>query len=951
MHRLRFPLGACVLLVGLSLSCRALAAEVFLPAFPGAEGHGARTQGGRGGRVIAVTNLQDSGPGSLRAAIEETGPRTIVFRVSGTIDLQEDLRIREPFVTIAGQTAPGDGITLKRHPLMIEADEVIIRHLRVRLGDESGKTTDAISARYVKNVIIDHVSASWSIDETVSVYHCEDVTVQWCIISESLYQSHHTKGGSHGFGGIWGSNRGSYHHNLIAHHSSRNPRFASGSGFTDFRNNVIYNWGTQSIYGGERQQVGNPKFDFSTINVVANFFKPGPATRPGAVAHRIAEPSSRNQDADYGTWHVADNVVEGHAAVTADNWAGGVQPQDGDAFLSRVKLDQPWPAMPITPQSATDAYTAVLAHAGASLPRRDAVDLRLVEEVRSGAASFEGPAYRAKYDYPAAAPKTGIIDSQSQVGGWPELRSAAAPLDTDGDGMPDPWETRYGLDPGNPADGAQDADGDGYTNFEECLNATDPTVYVDYTGGGASLAPAASDRPRVLVTSDGEIDDECSLVRFLLYVNEWDVEGIITSSSQYHWHGHRWAGDDWAQPYLDAYAEVFPNLLKHDPRYPSPEFLRARTLLGNVKAEGEMDEVTPGSQRIVEVLLDHSDPRPIWIQAWGGTNTIARALKTIEETHPERMAEVAQKIRFYFIWEQDDTYQTYIRPHWGGFNITTIICDQFWAIAYQWNKILPADQQAYFKAAWMKANVLEDHGPLAALYQAHVPGSHGLAGDHDFTPGDFRSEGDSPAFLHTIPTGLRNLEFPDYGGWGGRFVRVRDNTWLDPVPEPGYRYPEGRWFTSTAWGRKYMRERYPADQELMHAYFEPQTRWLVAIQNDFAARADWCVQDYAGANHPPVVLLAHGEDLSARPGATVRLDAQRSRDPDGDALTCRWWQYREAGSFAGDVHIRSSDTPLASLTVPSTAAPGETIHLICEMTDHGVPRLTRYRRVIVTVSS
>ena len=214
-------------------------------------------------------------------------------------------------------------------------------------------------------------------------------------------------------------------------------------------------------------------------------------------------------------------------------------------------------------------------------------------------------------------------------------------------------------------------------------------------GGFSTLA--ASDKPRVLVTTDGEIDDECSLVRFLLYANEWDIEGIITSSSQYHWQGHKWAGDDWAQPYLEAYAKVYPNLIKHDPGYPTPEFLQSRTLLGNVKAEGEMDEVTPGSKRIVEVLLDDSDPRPIWIQAWGGTNTIARALKTIEEEHPEKMAAVAKKIRFYFIWEQDETYQSYIRPHWGKYGIPTIISDQFIALFYHWKKFLPADKQTYLR--------------------------------------------------------------------------------------------------------------------------------------------------------------------------------------------------------------------------------------------------------------
>lgn len=271
----------------------------------------------------------------------------------------------------------------------------------------------------------------------------------------------------------------------------------------------------------------------------------------------------------------------------------------------------------------------------------------------------------------------------------------------------------------------------------------------------ADSALAASEKPRVIVTSDGEIDDECSMVRFLLYANEWDIEGMITSSSQYHWQGHKWAGDDWVQPYLKAYAEVYPTLIKHDRGYPTPEFLQSRTLLGNVKKEGEMDEVTAGSRRIVEVLLDGSDARPIWIQAWGGPNTIARALKTIEEQHPEKMVSAAKKIRFYFIWEQDNTYQTYIRPRWGKFNIPTIISDQFIALAYEnQRRSVPQEKQRYFSAAWMNQNILRNHGPLLALYKAHDDGR-------------FRSEGDSPAFLHTIPTGLRNMESPDWGGWVG----------------------------------------------------------------------------------------------------------------------------------------------------------------------------------------
>jgi hypothetical protein len=421
--------------------------------------------------------------------------------------------------------------------------------------------------------------------------------------------------------------------------------------------------------------------------------------------------------------------------------------------------------------------------------------------------------------------------------------------------------------------------------------------------------------------------------------------GISKESSQ----GHKWAGDDWIYPYLDAYAQVYPNLVKHDPSYPTPEYLKVRTVLGNVKAEGEMDEVTAGSQLIVKVLLDETDDRPIWLLAWGGPNTIARALKFIEEEYPERMAEVAKKIRFFFIWEQDSTYQAYIRPHWGKYNILTIICDQFWAIAYQWNKILPEDKLAYFRGDWMKSNILEDHGALCSLYKAHIPGSHGLSGDTAFNDGDFRSEGDSPSFLHLINTGLRNMESPDWGGWGGRYVRVRENTWLDPVPVTGYVYPEGRWYTQTAWGRKYMREEYPANKELMDEYFKSIARWTDAFQNDFAARAEWCVVPYKEANHPPVVTLDHSIDLISKPGSIIQLSAKGTSDPDGDRLTYHWWHYDKADSYNGTIKIENEYNMEASFKVPSVINEEVTIHIVCEVCDDGTPQLTRYQRVIIKV--
>ncbi|MCB1094715.1 MAG: pectate lyase [Verrucomicrobiae bacterium] len=436
-------------------------------AFPTAEGYGKHTVGGRGGKVYAVANLNDSGEGSLREAVEAKGPRTVVFRVSGTIDLKSRLGIKNPNITIAGQTAPGDGICIKRYPLTIGADEVIIRYIRVRLGDESGQEADAVSSRYTKNIILDHVSASWSVDETMSIYHCENITVQWCLVSESLFESHH--GGNHGFGGIWGSNNSSYHHNLLAHHSGRNPRFASGCGNTDYRNNVIYNWGYSGCYGGEKQQKGNDQFNFTNINMVANYYKPGPATTPGNLRHTIASPSARDGLADLGKWFITNNVVEGNDQVTADNWDGGVSARGGSEAIAALKLDEPWPAMAINQQTAEEAYEAVLKNVGATLPKRDSVDARIIQEVRDGVATYEGAAYKEKKKVTDMSVITGIIDSQSEVGGWPELKSIPAPADTDQDGMPDDWETEKGLNPNDASDGNKIGD-DGYTMLELYIN-------------------------------------------------------------------------------------------------------------------------------------------------------------------------------------------------------------------------------------------------------------------------------------------------------------------------------------------------------------------------------------------------------------------------------------------------------------------------------------------------
>lgn len=460
---------------------------------------------------------------------------------------------------------------------------------------------------------------------------------------------------------------------------------------------------------------------------------------------------------------------------------------------------------------------------------------------------------------------------------------------------------------------------------------------------GCANANKPDAKPRVIITSDGEIDDECSMVRCLLYANEWDIEGIVTSSSQYHWHGHRWAGDDWIDPYLAAYSKIYPNLVKHDPEYPSPEYLKERTALGNVKTEGEMDEITAGSELIVKVLLDESDQRPIWLQAWGGTNTIARALKTIEEKHPEKMEDVANKIRLFLIWEQDSTYQAYIRPRWGKYDILTIISDQFEAIAYRWKNIQPKELQKYYSGSWMKENILENHGPLCSLYKAH------RGGDKGFVDGDFRSEGDSPAFMHQINTGLRNLESPDWGGWGGRYILVRENTWLDPVPEKGYSYPVGRWYGSNAWGRISSKKGNTTENSESHKeYFKPIWRWSEAFQNDFANRADWCVKPFEEANHPPVVKVDK-LNISTKPGSKIQLNAKGTSDPDGDELSYKWWQYEEADTIAESLDIENPTKQKVSFKVPSDAKSGETIHIVLEVSDNGLPKLTRYQRVVLTI--
>lgn len=453
-------------------------------AFPGAEGFGRFASGGRGGRVIKVTNLNDSGPGSLRAALEETGPRIIIFDVDGTIELKRDLELRNGDVTIAGQTAPGGGISLKNHGFIIAADNVIVRYIRSRMGDEARAENDAISVGAGSNIILDHVSASWSNDETLSVTqryvpggdvkHLTNVTVQWSIISESLNRAGHEKG-DHGYGSLIQGSYGakySFHHNLWAHHQARMPRIGNYASkkddpegvFYDFRNNVFYNWGdgaTTDFYnwqpGLERGYDMDPFYgrpdnqsryaagaNLNTNSVTkANFVNN--AYIQGANTGAPITMYLRNRGAEL---YMSGNSMDGK--IMADQWKSVISSR-GDDWKRTTPFD--WAG--VKTQSAAQALEAVLAHAGAS-KWRDPVDQRVIDSVRN---------------------RTGrIINSQKEVGGWPDLPRGQARVDSDGDGMPDAWEQAHRLNPNDPSDGAADRDGDGVTNVEDWLNSLAKTA-------------------------------------------------------------------------------------------------------------------------------------------------------------------------------------------------------------------------------------------------------------------------------------------------------------------------------------------------------------------------------------------------------------------------------------------------------------------------------------------
>jgi len=440
-----FVICACLLIPELAVS---------MPAFPEAEGFGAQSLGGRGGKVIFVTNLNDSGPGSFRAAVETEGSRTVIFRISGTIALKSAIVITRPFITIASQTAPGEGICLKDHALVIAADHVIVRYLRCRPGDNAKAESDSLSLSSGHNIIVDHCSTSWSVDETLSASsrgQLGNATVQWCIISESLDDSIHHKG-SHGYGSLIRGSFGNgytYHHNLYAHHHARLPRpgnYIDSSrdpeGFIlDFRNNVIYNWAGNAA--GYNADGSNGVNSITRMNFVGNYYKTG-INSTGSLAF------SESTHAVRAFFH--NNCMNG--SYPDDPWSLVSFTKFSDEDIKAYKQSEPIPVPAVKKDDAITAYKRVLAQAGCMLPARDAVDTRIVSEVKNGTGK--------------------IIDDEQQVGGWPELKSTEPPQDSDKDGMPDEWEKQHGMDPGDPADRNIDTDADGYTNLEEYLNSTKP---------------------------------------------------------------------------------------------------------------------------------------------------------------------------------------------------------------------------------------------------------------------------------------------------------------------------------------------------------------------------------------------------------------------------------------------------------------------------------------------
>ncbi|KFF03522.1 polysaccharide lyase [Flavobacterium reichenbachii] len=464
-----------------------------IPAFPGAEGGGAFTPGGRGGRIFVVTSLEDSGKGTFREACEAVGARTIVFNVSGIIQLKKRISMRAPYVTIAGQTAPGDGICIAGETLEIDTHDVIIRHVRFRRGaTEVTRRDDALGGNPIGNIIVDHCSVSWGLDENISLYRHQfqandkskleklpacNITIQNTISSEGLDTYNHA------FGSTIGGLNSTFMRNLWADNISRNASIGMYGDF-NFVNNVIFNWWNRSLDGGDYR---------SMFNIINNYFKPGPITPTDQpIRYRILKPEAGYMvPRTYGRAYVAGNFIQGSPEVTADNWNGGVQLEDlpeaeTKSYLELIKQPKPFSMPQITIMSAEEAYEFVLNNVGATLPKRDIVDERIIKQVRTGKIEVKdglenniGKEY-IKRRLPADSYKKGIITHPDQVGGYPAYKGKPY-KDSDNDGIPDAWEKKFGLNPNDASDANKDSNGDGYTNIEKYFNGVDPKSKTDWT--------------------------------------------------------------------------------------------------------------------------------------------------------------------------------------------------------------------------------------------------------------------------------------------------------------------------------------------------------------------------------------------------------------------------------------------------------------------------------------
>ncbi len=449
-------------------------------AFPGAEGGGAYSFGGRGGKVIVVTSLEDSGPGTLREACETAGARTVVFNVSGIIRIKSPLIIRAPYITIAGHSAPGDGVCVAGETVWINTHDVVIRYMRFRRGETwVGRRDDAIGGNPVGNIMIDHVSASWGLDENMSMYRhmyndstgaieqklgTVNITIQNSIFSEALDTWNHA------FGSTLGGENCTFMRNLWADNAGRNPSIG-WYGIFNFVNNVVFNWVHRSIDGGDYR---------AQYNIFNNYFKPGPLTPKSQIGHRILKPESGRSKLPYQTYgraYVHGNIMEGNERVTKDNWDGGVQTEDRNnagPYQPYMVWDKPLPMPKITVMDAKTAYDYVLNNAGATLPVRDPVDARVINQVRTGEFAYNKDYVPAttQFKHRRLSPdsyKQGIITDIAQVGGYPVYKGTPY-KDSDNDGLPDDWEKKAGLNPNDPSDSVKDRNGDGYTNIEEYLN-------------------------------------------------------------------------------------------------------------------------------------------------------------------------------------------------------------------------------------------------------------------------------------------------------------------------------------------------------------------------------------------------------------------------------------------------------------------------------------------------